>query len=495
MTEEAVPIERPEIPGYRVLSLLGEGGCARVWLAEDVVSGRRAAVKVLSGSAPQEERNRVRGWEDSVRLVRHPNLTRVLGLGETDGRPYLIMEHVRGRPLDRRVDEDGPLSEAEAIDLAAETAGGLREAARNGLVHGDVKPGNLLIDGKGRTRICDLGFARPGAERVGTPFYMAPEQIRGDAEVDARADMYALGLTLYFAVTGDPPFPGDDVRDVLRKQLECPLGDPRTKRGGLSGAFVRIVLRLAAKDPDDRYADWDAVLAEIETLREDAGPVLRVVRTVSRLASRPLVRLAVLLTIVTAVVALVVLAIRDDGGDDGTERRRLAAEAEARGALEQIDRELARGESDAIDEFRRLREFVTRYPGTDAAVEALARARALEKRLTKLREERFTAAMRRARELERACAYDRAKAILEEQRRVLSGSAFAEKLRLEAERIEGTARAKREDLARQVDALIAAGRKKKALAVLDAAPHDRAGGLGEWIRHRRDDVELLPDDD
>jgi eukaryotic-like serine/threonine-protein kinase len=496
MNDEDTPLDRPEIPGYRLLDLLGEGGCAKVWLAEETVSGRKAAVKILSESAPEEERARMRGWEDAVRLVRHPNLTRVLGLGEAGGRPYLIMEYVRGRTLDERVSVDGPLSEAEALDLALEVARGLREASRSGLVHGDVKPGNLLIDGKGRVRVCDLGFAKPGAERVGTPFYMAPEQIRGGAEIDARADMYALGLTMYFAVTGDLPFAGEDVRGVLRLQLESPLSDPRTKRAGITAGFVRVISRMAAKDRDTRYPDWTALIDDLESMRDDAGAVVRATRIMSRFANRPLIRAAFLITIVAAVVSLAVLAFRDGGGgDESAERARLAAEAEAeaRGALEQLDRELARGESDAIDEFRRLRELVRRYPGTRAAQEALARARVLEKHLTRLREERCNTAMLLARDLERECRYDRALRTLEEQRRILSGTELASKLDFERARVLGTARAKLAEVEQEVADLVTAGKHEEALVVLKNAPREQAGGLRDWIDQKQAFVELLLD--
>jgi hypothetical protein len=464
----------PDLPGLRLRERLGEGGSSRVWRAEDE-EGRDVAVKVLRPDAPPELRERLREAAPALAKLRHPALVRTLAVGEARGRMYQVMERVEGETLRARVRRDGPLSEAEARDLAVQVAEGLRAAARGGLVHGDVEPGNLVLEPSGRVRILDLG---PASGPFGTPAFLAPERARG-APPDERGDLYALGLVLYFAVTGEVPYPVDDVATALRRQAEAPLPDPREKRGGLSGEFVALLRRLAAKDPDDRPRSWSEALGEMR------GGWLRAIEI--RLGGP--VRLAVLGVLLLALTAT---GIRLALGPRGAPPPVLdeAREAEARGALDELLRTLEPLEESPEVSFRALLALADRFPGTRASREARVAAVRLEEELDRRRVRRLDEAAARARALAAKGSFDAAVGALEAVREGLRETRQESSLDAEIERIRGLADAWRQELEQRVAARLESGDVEGARKILREAPRERTGRLGEWVEHRLAELDL-----
>src|SRR5689334_10893605 len=204
---------------YRLVEEIARGGMARVWAAEDPVLRRRVAVKILDPTLANDEHVRQRFRHEAIAAagLGHPGIVATYDTGEDDGVAYIVMELVGGTTLRRLLDERGRLDIDEAADIGAQVADALTHAHSRGLIHRDVKPGNVLVEPDGRVKVTDFGIAkaagtseltRAGAV-VGTARYLAPEQVEG-GPVDARTDVYALGLVLYEMLSGQTPFDGDN---------------------------------------------------------------------------------------------------------------------------------------------------------------------------------------------------------------------------------------------------------------------------------------------
>ena len=212
----------------------------------------------------------------SAEALQHPNIVEIYDRGEDQGRHYLVLELVDGGDLHERVRSGGPLKGVEAIQVVRATALGLDYAATRGVIHRDVKPANILMDRQGRVKVTDLGLAlqvdqedervtRDGTT-VGTVDYMAPEQARDSRATSIRSDIYSLGCTLYYLLTGAAPFAGGDLPSKLRRHaLEAPP-DVRQVRPELSPALARVIQRMMAKSPDARYADYAQLVKALDAL-------------------------------------------------------------------------------------------------------------------------------------------------------------------------------------------------------------------------------------
>ncbi len=270
---------------YKILDRLGKGGMGQVYLAEHTVLGKRVAVKVLSAalrSDPSARRRFVREARAAA-AIEHPNVVHVFDVDMDHDPPFLVMEHVDGISLQAAVARHGTFKAGETALVGAEVARGLQAAAAAGLVHRDVKPANLLIDRRGGVKILDLGIVRLAGDEthpqtdasdviLGTLDYLAPEQAEDSTTVDARADLYALGATLYFLLAGHPPFPGDDLRHKLAaKQYSDPPPVHRL-RPDVDAALSEVIQKLLTRDPAGRYqtaAEVVAVLGPFAVLPPD----------------------------------------------------------------------------------------------------------------------------------------------------------------------------------------------------------------------------------
>ncbi|MFG2463875.1 protein kinase [Streptomyces canus] len=267
---------------FRITGLLGSGGMGQVWAAEDVRMRRDVAVKVVHPQHGMGEAETQARFQREVQLAGrlcHQNIVTVHDWGEVDvdgGREtlYLVMELVRGVPLGKRL-KDGVLPWALAVAWAAQIAQALDAAHRQGVVHRDIKPANVLLTDEGTVKVLDFGVAKFMGETVeardltvtgaplGSPMYMSPEQAQGLREIDHRSDLYSLGCLLYHAVTGRPPFTSATPWAVLRMQIEDKPVPPAARRYGIPAPLDDLILRLLAKNPEDRP---DSAAAVHETL-------------------------------------------------------------------------------------------------------------------------------------------------------------------------------------------------------------------------------------
>jgi serine/threonine protein kinase len=266
---------------YTVLDEIGKGGMGQVFRAEHAMMGREVAVKVLprAKSTPESEAAFRREMRMLGRLD-HDNLVRAFDAGYDAMVYYLVTELVPGIDLKRYVQKYGPLDEATAASVIAQAARGLAYAHEQGLVHRDVKPGNLLVMQDGRVKVLDLGLAGSQLEEessrigrvVGTMDYIAPEQIRAPDDVGPSADIYALGCTLYYAVTGRVPFPGGGRKDKMQRHLTETPDPVRRLAPHVSDAFCRVIDDMMAKTPEKRIASAHAVVERLHPWLPDGQP-------------------------------------------------------------------------------------------------------------------------------------------------------------------------------------------------------------------------------
>jgi eukaryotic-like serine/threonine-protein kinase len=260
---------------YRVIKRLGSGGMADVYCAEDSQLGRRVAVKMLHRRFAEDQQfvERFRREASSAAGLQHPNIVGIFDRGEWDGTYYIAMEYVEGRTLKDIIREKGPAPPEAAVDITLQILRAARFAHKRGIVHRDIKPHNVLIDQDGRVRVTDFGIARAGTSDMtetgsimGTAQYLSPEQAQG-RPVDARSDLYSIGIVLYELLTGTVPFDADSPVTVALKQVnETPI-PPRERVPEIPPALDAIVLRAMEKDPARRFADADEFIAALEAGR------------------------------------------------------------------------------------------------------------------------------------------------------------------------------------------------------------------------------------
>lgn len=258
---------------YRMLDSIGQGGMGQVFKAEHEVMGRTVAVKVLPRhkSTPEAIASFTREIRAQARLD-HSNLVRAFDAGHDGNVHFLVTEYVPGSDLRRLLRRKGPLSMSLAASIISQVALGLEHAHAQGLIHRDVKPGNVLVTPSGQAKLSDLGLVEIALEAgkdersnkiVGTADYLSPEQIKSPRDVSPASDIYALGCTLYYAVTGKVPFPGGTVREKARAHCNLHPIDPRRLNGDLTQDFVDVIADMMHKDPASRISTAVEVVSRL----------------------------------------------------------------------------------------------------------------------------------------------------------------------------------------------------------------------------------------
>lgn len=279
------------IDKYRIDRLLGRGGFAAVYRATHLLLETRVAIKLLRPQVVARQPYLAKLLYEEARFaakIDHPNVVKVYDVTHTASITYVIMEYIDGRSLAETVARSGPLSAARVVDVGAAVVAGLKVALAAGLIHRDIKPANILLSRRGETKIVDLGLVLRTADAVeradadaaggrkpstiGTYGYMAPEQAVDPDAVDFRADIYSLGVTLYEALVGAPPFPLGDAARCLEMHARAPVPPPEERVPGISRAVSALVLRMLAKNPDDRFASYDALLDEFSKVAATLVP-------------------------------------------------------------------------------------------------------------------------------------------------------------------------------------------------------------------------------
>jgi serine/threonine protein kinase len=292
----------PRLGGYEVIKVLGKGGMGAVLLGRQLSLDRRVALKVMHARIAADPSFVARFTREAYAAAQltHHNVIQVYDIGEERGQHFFSMEFVNGRSLADLLKKDGKLAAEAAVGLVLQAARGLRYGHRQGMVHRDIKPDNLMVNEEGVVKVADLGLVKLGNADVpaqagslpgggegdpggtltrvgavmGTPAYMAPEQGKDSAAVDQRADVYSLGCTLYVLITGRPPFEGKTALEIISKHQTQPLVPPEVVVKRVPKALSAILLKMMAKKPEDRYASMDEVIAALEGFLgvDRAGP-------------------------------------------------------------------------------------------------------------------------------------------------------------------------------------------------------------------------------
>lgn len=267
---------------YRLLRPLGKGGMGVVFLGEHHVMKRLMALKVLPSKALDDER-RIERFKEEARAsgqLEHPNIVRAIDFSQASDKFYIVMEYVDGIDVHQAIRRDGVMSYADALDVMIQAAEGLAHAHERGIIHRDIKPSNLLLRSDGVIKISDMGLARIGWHSVdsksknrlmGTADFIAPEQAIDSISVDARADIYGLGCTFYYLLTGEPPFAADTLQQRLAKHQTAPPPDVRKVRSDCPAAIAELMMRMMAKKPVDRPKSAAELVTQLKRVAGRTG--------------------------------------------------------------------------------------------------------------------------------------------------------------------------------------------------------------------------------
>ena len=274
-----------QIPGYQIMEKLGAGAMATVYKARQLSLDRVVAIKVLpkkySNNTQFIERFYAEG--KAAAKLNHPHIVQAIDVGKAGETHYFVMEFVEGETVFEHMTEHGCYSEERALEIALEVGRALRHAHKAGFIHRDIKPKNIMLTLDGVTKLADMGLARAVSDReaaeaeagkaFGTPYYISPEQIRGELDVDLRADIYGLGATLYHMVTGKVPFDGPNPSAVMHKHLKAELVPPDHINDKLTTGISEVIEVAMAKDRDKRYHATADLIEDLGAVAQGEPPL------------------------------------------------------------------------------------------------------------------------------------------------------------------------------------------------------------------------------
>ncbi len=408
--QSANGVAPPQIPGFHMVRELGRGGMGVVYLARDEKLNREVAVKVLlSGEfASEQARQRFRTEAEAVARLKHPNIVEVHAFGETDGRPYLVLEFVAGGSLDQRL-QTAALEPRVAAETLARLADAIDHAHRNGILHRDLKPANILLSGvrsqesgvgdRGATltpdsclltpKVSDFGLAKrldasvgvtETSQLLGTPSYMAPEQCRGAKDVGPAADVYSLGVILYECLTGRPPFKAATAIETLAQVMDREPVSPRTLNPAVPRDLETVCLKCLSKEPAKRYGSAGELADDLRRYLEgrpvQACPPSAAYRF-RKFARRNKAALLTASVVVAALVAGTAVATWQAVVATRAKRDALAAETETR-----IERDMAVAEKERASEEAAIANAINDFLQVDLLAEAAPEKNARNKQVT-----------------------------------------------------------------------------------------------------------------
>ena len=273
-----------KIPGYKILGELGAGAMAKVYKAKQVRLNREVAIKVLPKKYSQNAQFIERFYAEgrAAAQLNHPNIVQAFDVDCTGDTYYFVMEYVAGRTVHDDIQQHKRYDESEAVDIVIQVAEALEHAHSKGLIHRDVKPKNVMITHEGVVKLADMGLARAVSDKeaaeaekgkaFGTPYYISPEQIRGEVEIGPPADIYSLGATLYHMVTGSVPYEGKNPSAVMHKHLKGELVPPDHVNPKLSAGISEVIEMMMARNPKKRYQNCSDLLVDLRAIKRGELP-------------------------------------------------------------------------------------------------------------------------------------------------------------------------------------------------------------------------------
>jgi len=275
-----------QIPGFQILKKLGQGAMATVFQAKQISLDRIVAIKVLPRRMSENREFVDRFYREGRAAARlnHPNIVQAIDVGEAGGYHYFVMEFIDGCTVYDKISDGRPMPEEEAVRIALGTAKALEHAHARGFIHRDVKPKNVMLTKDNVVKLADMGLAREVSDykiaeleagrAYGTPYYISPEQIRGEINIDFRADIYSLGATFYHMLVGKVPFEGSTPSTVMHKHLKEPLVPPDHLNARLSSGVAEVVELMMAKKREDRYPSTKELIIDLEAIAKGEAPLM-----------------------------------------------------------------------------------------------------------------------------------------------------------------------------------------------------------------------------
>lgn len=275
-----------KIPGYRLLGKLGAGAMATVYKARQLNLDRLVAIKVLPRKSSQNPQFIERFYAEgrAAAQLNHPHIVQAYDVGKAGEYHYFVMEYVNGRTVYDDIVKNKRFGEADAIEIVRQVSMALGHAHERGIIHRDVKPKNIMITKDGVVKLADMGLARAMSDKeaaeaeagkaFGTPFYISPEQIRGETDVGVEADIYSLGATLYHMVTGNVPFDGKNPTSVMHKHLKADPVPPDQVNPRLSGGISEVIEMMLAKKREQRYRSVKDLMDDLDAVSKGKAPPL-----------------------------------------------------------------------------------------------------------------------------------------------------------------------------------------------------------------------------
>ena len=277
-----------EIPGYQILDKIGKGSMGIVYKARQTSVDRIVALKVLLDALSQNKEFTKRFDREAkiAAKLSHNNIVNAIDAGEVSGHYFFVMEYIEGENIKDMLERGKVFDEKIALKIVLAVAEALKHAHSKGLIHRDIKPENIILTRDGNVKLADLGLARPTADEkwamseagmaIGTPYYISPEQVRGQVDVDIRADIYGLGATLYHMVTGVVPYSGETPNEVMKKHVDknCLLTPPDHLNTKLSSGLGEVVETMMAKNRENRYRNPDDLILDLKCLIEGERPMI-----------------------------------------------------------------------------------------------------------------------------------------------------------------------------------------------------------------------------
>lgn len=277
-----------EIPGYQIIEKLGKGSMGVVYKAKQTSVDRIVAVKILLDALAQN-REFIKRFDREAKIaakLAHNNIVNAIDAGEVGGHHFFVMEYVEGSTIKDALDKDKVFDEKTALRIVMAVAEALKHAHQRGLIHRDIKPENVILTKEGNVKLADLGLARLTADEkwamseagmaIGTPYYISPEQVRGQVDVDIRADIYSLGATFYHMVTGRVPYDGTTPNEVMRQHVDrnVTLVPPDHLNTNLSSGLGMVVETMMAKNRENRYPTPDDLILDLKCLAQGESPMI-----------------------------------------------------------------------------------------------------------------------------------------------------------------------------------------------------------------------------
>ncbi len=276
------------IPGYQIIEKLGKGSMGIVFKAKQTSVDRIVAVKILLDALAQNKEF-IKRFDREAKIaakLSHNNIVNAIDAGEVSGHHYFVMEYVEGGTIKDEIDKGKVFDEKTALKIVLAVAEALKHAHQRGLIHRDIKPENVILTKDGNVKLADLGLARLTADEkwamseagmaIGTPYYISPEQVRGQVDVDIRADIYSLGATLYHMVTGRVPYDGETPTEVMKKHVDknLILTPPDHLNTNLSSGLGMVVETMMSKNRENRYRNPDDLILDIKCLQAGDSPMI-----------------------------------------------------------------------------------------------------------------------------------------------------------------------------------------------------------------------------